>query len=151
MLRTNMLLIAVGSAPALAASPARAQLSLPWYTIDGGGGTFTLSGAICQPDAGGPMTGGSFSLTGGFWAGHVAAPSCPLDENVDGSVNPDDPGDFTVPHVPGPGGYAIPCPEDASPYDQGYKAASTADLSGQCNPPFPDNLGDFITAYFQGC
>ena len=88
----------------------------------------------------------------------VSVPSCPLDYNLDTAVNPDDLGDFitdyyTAPHVPGPGGYAIFCPENDPPYDAGYKTAYTTDLSGQCNPPFPDNLGDFITDYFaaQGC
>ncbi|MCL4790396.1 MAG: hypothetical protein KJ070_27040 [Verrucomicrobia bacterium] len=52
---------------------ALAQFSIPWHTIDGGGGTstggvYSGSGTIGQPDAGGPMTGGSFSLVGGFWA-----------------------------------------------------------------------------------
>jgi hypothetical protein len=52
----------------------RAQsYSIGWYKISGGGGTstngpFTLSGAIGQPDAGGAMTGGNFSLIGGFWS-----------------------------------------------------------------------------------
>lgn len=52
----------------------RAQsYSINWYKIAGGGGTsangqYTLSGTIGQHDAGGPMTGGSYSLTGGFWA-----------------------------------------------------------------------------------
>ena len=78
---------------------------------------------------------------------------CPLDYNLDTVLNPDDLGDFitdyfTDPPVPGPGGYAIPCPENDSPYDAGYKAAFTVDFSGQCNRPFPDNLGDYITAYF---
>jgi len=50
-----------------------AQYSLPWHTIDGGGGTSTggvyrVSGTIGQPDAGGPLTNGQFSVTGGFWA-----------------------------------------------------------------------------------
>jgi hypothetical protein len=54
------------------AAPAYAQISIPWFTIDGGGGTstgggFTLSGTIGQPDAGVTMTGGGFSLVGGFW------------------------------------------------------------------------------------
>jgi hypothetical protein len=53
--------------------PALAQLAIPWHTVDGGGGTSTggvyrVSGTIGQPDASGPMTGGNFSLTGGFWA-----------------------------------------------------------------------------------
>lgn len=53
---------------------ARAQsFSIPWHTIDGGGGTSTggvyaVSGTIGQPDAGGSLTGGQFSVTGGFWA-----------------------------------------------------------------------------------
>lgn len=47
--------------------------SIDWYKIAGGGGTstgvvYTVSGTIGQPDAGGPMTGGNYSLTGGFWA-----------------------------------------------------------------------------------
>ena len=49
------------------------QYSIDWYKIAGGGGTSTggiyqVSGTIGQPDAGGPMTGGNYSLTGGFWA-----------------------------------------------------------------------------------
>ncbi len=81
------------------------------------------------------------------------APGCVLDYNVDGVLNPDDLGDFitdyyTFPHVAGPGGYAIPCPGNEAPYTAGYKAAFTADGAGQCNEPFPDNLGDYITAYY---
>lgn len=49
------------------------QYSIDWYKIAGGGGTSTngqyaISGTIGQHDAGGPMTGGNYSLTGGFWA-----------------------------------------------------------------------------------
>ena len=51
---------------------ALAQFSIPWWTIDAGGGTssggvFRVSGTLGQPEAGGPMTGGPFTLTGGFW------------------------------------------------------------------------------------
>jgi hypothetical protein len=52
----------------------RAQsYSIDWYKIAGGGGTSTggtyaVSGTIGQPDASGAMTGGNYSLTGGFWA-----------------------------------------------------------------------------------
>jgi hypothetical protein len=47
--------------------------SIDWHKVSGGGGTsaagtYQVSGTIGQHDAGGPMTGGSFSLTGGFWA-----------------------------------------------------------------------------------
>jgi hypothetical protein len=58
---------------ALATSVQAQSYSIDWYTIDGGGGTstggvYSVSGTIGQHDAGGPMTGGNFSLTGGFWA-----------------------------------------------------------------------------------
>lgn len=69
------------------------QFEIDWYTIDGGGamnctgGTFTLDGTIGQSDAGpasGPMTGGGFSLEGGFWPGAVIA--CPLPGDMDGDL-----------------------------------------------------------------
>ena len=49
------------------------QYSIDWYKISGGGGTSTgaayqVSGTIGQPDASGAMTGGNYSLTGGFWS-----------------------------------------------------------------------------------
>jgi hypothetical protein len=53
---------------------ARAQTdSVDWHKIAGGGGTSTggtyrVNGTIGQHDAGAPLTGGSFSLTGGFWS-----------------------------------------------------------------------------------
>ena len=45
---------------------------LSWWTVDGGGGSsaggvYALAGAIAQPDAGPTLTGGEYSLTGGFW------------------------------------------------------------------------------------
>ncbi len=47
--------------------------SIDWYKIAGGGGTSTgatyqVTGTIGQPDAGGAMSGGNYSLTGGFWS-----------------------------------------------------------------------------------
>src|SRR5580658_1877723 len=47
--------------------------SINWYKVSGGGGTstnspYSVSGTIGQQDASGAMTGGSFSLTGGFWS-----------------------------------------------------------------------------------
>ena len=49
------------------------QYSIDWYKIAGGGGTSTngqyaVSGTIGQPDASGAMTGGGYSVTGGFWS-----------------------------------------------------------------------------------
>lgn len=56
----------------LAASFAQGQFTLDWSTIDGGGGTSTggvyaVRGTIGQPEAG-AMSGGNYSLTGGFWS-----------------------------------------------------------------------------------
>jgi hypothetical protein len=64
MLFTGLLLPAIGFSQ---------QYSIDWYKVSGGGGSstdgvYTVSGTIGQHDAGGPMTGGNYSLTGGFWA-----------------------------------------------------------------------------------
>ncbi len=53
-----------------------ADHGIDWFTIDGGagqstGGVYTVIGTIGQPDAG-TMSGGSYTLSGGFW-GIVAA------------------------------------------------------------------------------
>jgi hypothetical protein len=59
--------------------------SINWFKVAGGGGTsaggaYQLSGTIGQHDAGGPMTGGNYSLTGGFWSAItvVQTPGAPL-------------------------------------------------------------------------
>ena len=62
---------------------------IDWHTVDGGGemwstgGAFELGGTIGQPDAG-AMTGGTYSLTGGFWAVGADVCTCPSDVNADG-------------------------------------------------------------------
>lgn len=79
-------------------APASAQRDLSWHTIDGGGatactgGNFALGGTIGQPDAqtAPVMTGGSFSLAGGFWPGIGSTCSMPGDMNLDGHVDGDD-------------------------------------------------------------
>mgnify|MGYP002783739173 FL=1 len=75
------------------ASMAAAQpFEIPWYTIDGGGGTsaggtFSVSGTIGQPDAGTALSGGTFTITGGFWVGGAVPPACPADFNGDGFLD----------------------------------------------------------------
>jgi len=93
----------------LVASTALAQdFDLSWYTIDGGGGTFStggtfqLAGTIGQPDAGPVMTGGRFALTGGFWP---AATFLPGDLNCDGAINNFDIDPFVL-ALTNPAGYA---------------------------------------------
>ena len=68
---------------------------LSWYTIDGGGETFSTGGdfehggTIGQPDANTTvMTGGNFELAGGFWPG--TTPFCHGDINGDGEVGLND-------------------------------------------------------------
>jgi len=57
---------------------ARAQsgggYDLTWNTIDGGltaatGAGYSLNGTIGQPEVGVELTGGLYSLAGGFWSG----------------------------------------------------------------------------------
>ena len=60
-----LLLVAVGAL----AQP----YSIDWSKVAGGGGTstggvYSVSGTVGQHDAGGPMSGGNYSLTGGFWS-----------------------------------------------------------------------------------
>lgn len=62
------------------------NLSIDWFTIDGGGGTstggtYTVSGTIGQSDANTqPLIGGSYSLVSGFWSilAAVQSPDAPL-------------------------------------------------------------------------
>ena len=59
------------------------QYVVDWFTIDGGGGTssggsFSVTGTIGQPDAGQPLSGGPYSLVGGFWGAFaVQTPDAP--------------------------------------------------------------------------
>ena len=63
------------------------------FTIDAGGGkssngSLELHGTIGQPDAGQESTGGSLSMTGGFWPGiQIDDPLILGDVNGDGEVN----------------------------------------------------------------
>ena len=60
----------------------RAQsYTIDWYKVSGGGGMnstggiYQVSGTIGQHEAGGSMTGGGYSLTGGFWGWTRCKPS----------------------------------------------------------------------------
>lgn len=69
-------LVLLVSIPVLAQTGGGFDLS--WHTIDGGGSTsssdsvYTLSGTIGQPDAG-QMSGGDYTLSGGFWVGSLVS------------------------------------------------------------------------------
>jgi hypothetical protein len=59
---------------AFAGAAAAQEYAIDWFTVDSGGGTstggrYSLSGTAGQADASlQPMTGGSFSLVGGYWS-----------------------------------------------------------------------------------
>ena len=56
---------------------------ITWWTVNGGGamsstgGTYSLGGTIGQPDAG-TSSGGSYTLTGGFWLNDLSQLYLPL-------------------------------------------------------------------------
>jgi hypothetical protein len=71
--------------------------AIDWHTVDGGGemwstgGDYELGGTIGQPDAGamsGTGPGGTYALTGGFWA--LPPCWCLSDMNNDGLRNGED-------------------------------------------------------------
>jgi hypothetical protein len=82
--KTCRLALAFCLLPSAFCLQARGQYSIDWSTLDGGGGTstggvYSVTGTIGQPDAG-KMSGGNFTLDGGFW-GLIAAvqtPGAPL-------------------------------------------------------------------------
>ena len=72
LLALAALLLLVGGAVVHAQTGGGYDLS--WNTVDGGGamfstgGSYSLGGAIGQPDAG-TLSGGGYTLVGGFWGG----------------------------------------------------------------------------------
>jgi len=84
------------------------QFSIDWHTIDGGGGTstggvYTISGTIGQPDAGPAMTGGPYSLQGGFWSLiAVQTPDAPFL-----NIEPAGPGQATISWTPDDPGWLL--------------------------------------------
>src|ERR1043166_5014657 len=75
--RTTLLLGAL----ALMSLSARGQFVTDWFTIGGGagtigGGAYTLNGTVGQPDASAAMSGGNYTVVGGFWS-FVAAIQAP--------------------------------------------------------------------------
>lgn len=70
------------------------EYSCVWYTLDAGGATssageYLIASTLAQPDAGW-MSGGLFTLSGGFWPAFTVDRFCPGDLNSDLVVNLDD-------------------------------------------------------------
>ncbi|MHC5028240.1 MAG: hypothetical protein ACYTGR_15920 [Planctomycetota bacterium] len=95
MLAMTLLLFGISAVRAMPAAGGGGSFSIPWHTIDSGGGTssggqFELSGTIAQPDATETAaTGSNLELAGGFWAAGGGA-ACDGDANGDGSVGVED-------------------------------------------------------------
>ena len=75
----------------LTASASAQTFELDWFSIDGGGGSssggdFSLTGTIGQPDSE-TMSGGEFTLVGGFWAVAAVPPGCVGDLDGDGDTD----------------------------------------------------------------
>jgi hypothetical protein len=79
LLRASLLTLLAASLVVFLALAASNGFSIPWWTLDGGGGTsqggdFAVSGTIGQPDAGSVMSGGDYTVLGGFWGGVPSPP-----------------------------------------------------------------------------
>jgi|ERR1043166_1099084 len=115
IMKRALLLFAVAATLSLLPSGARGQTySIDWYTIDGGGGTstggaYSLSGTIGQPDAGG-MSGGSFSIDGGFWSGIPTEPNAAPTLHIIGAGP-----NYTVSWSPGTTGFILQVADKLSP------------------------------------
>jgi hypothetical protein len=113
------------------------NVTIDWFTMDGGGGTstggvYTIQGTIGQPDAG-LMSGGSYSLVGGFWsiASAIQTPGAPR---------------LTVTRNPSTGAVTISWPKPAEGWllDQTSALASPATSTSwsQVSPPYSTNATD---------
>ena len=94
---------------ASAGTAAAQNFNIDWSTIDGGGGTstggvYSVSGTLGQPDAGGPLTNGQYSVTGGFWVLPIAV------QTVGGpflTIVPAAPGQATLSWTPATPGFVL--------------------------------------------
>jgi hypothetical protein len=129
----------------LAVGTASAQtFDLGWNTIDGGGamwttgGGFELSGTIGQPYAqtSPVMSGGTFTLTGGFWAAAIPIVG---DLNCDGAVDFDDISPFVTALV------------SQSTYETRYPACRwlNGDIDGDGDVNF-DDINPFVKCLVGG-
>jgi Divergent InlB B-repeat domain len=108
----SLLLLGIASALlGIISAAALAGYTLDWWTVDGGGATFStggsysLGGTIGQPDVG-TSTGGPYTLDSGFWGGSVDIIPLPVVLNVSKSGT----GSGTVTSTPA----GIDCGSDCS-------------------------------------
>ena len=93
----------------LATTASAGGYSIPWFTIDSGGGRssggdYVAIGTIGQHDAVDSLTGGTFTIEGGFWT--ALTPPCPADLDGDDMVDGADLGLLLAAWGPAPPGTA---------------------------------------------
>jgi len=77
VLRFLLLAVLLSLLASVALAQSGGGYDLTWNTIDGGGytwsegGGYALGGTVGQPDAG-TLSGGGYTLAGGFWGGAAA-------------------------------------------------------------------------------
>jgi len=77
VLRFTLLVVLLSLLASVALAQSGGGYDLSWNTVDGGGATwsegggYSLGGTIGQPDAG-MLSGGGYTLAGGFWPGAAA-------------------------------------------------------------------------------
>jgi len=125
-MRTLLLLLSL----LIPASSIAQSYSIDWHTIDGGGGTstggvYSVSGTIGQPDASGLMTGGPYSVVGGFWALLTAVQSSNAPTLL---IGPAAPGSATISWTPATPGFVLQVSPTLTP------PAWTDAPSGATNP-----------------
>jgi len=75
--RFTLLVVLLSPLASVALAQSGGGYDLTWNTVDGGGYTFSegggysLGGTVGQPDAG-VLSGGSYTLVGGFWGSAAA-------------------------------------------------------------------------------
>jgi hypothetical protein len=112
-----LLLVAILALAASLTSAHAQSYAIDWFTVDGGGGlstggVYSISGTIGQPDAGPALTGGPYTLQGGFWSAAVAIqmPSAPTLVIV-----PSAPGLVTVSWTPVTPGFVLQVSDTLTP------------------------------------
>ena len=121
---------------------------LTWHTLDGGGiirsegGDYTLGGTMGQPDAGQPMSGGIYTLQGGFWHRHCAPVAVQVDITCQGTQ-------AQLAWTPDDANMAYDIYRDTRPYfDPDPDTKVDTDSDGLWLDPLANTCGDISTNYY---
>lgn len=121
-------------------TPLTTNYTVPWWTVDGGGGTsnsetLAVSGTAGQPDAG-EMGGGKYVVSGGFWGNAEASKGIQYAAYLPAVMN----NSVHVTYFVGP--------LESEP-NNSYLEANGALYSGRAYYGFPDDTKDYFSIYLQ--